>query len=556
MAKTHATLKTKKNSDDLILIAGILLLLVGAFIFFTYDNSQKAANATPTPKASIVPSATPSAIPTVKAEAKGPASDGLVFMNITQDQAYAGLKNGSVDIYLGSLTAAQAVEAKSNPEIALYPASSQINGIIFNPAPSANGTFNPFALQQVRFAFNYLLDRKALVETAHSGFGKPIVTNVFEGHPSYYVTEGVLSEFNITYDKAKALSMIDAAMAGAGATKKDGKWTYAGKPVNVTVIFYSRYPEFVAMSEAVAQACEQAGFAVNRLTMNKGDKNPADYTDPALLKWNVDVSAWIFYGASKYSDVSFMGLSNKPGWYEFKNAKLNTLGKRLSNYSSRTEWEQINEEIARQFINDSVSLWLTENDNIFAARSAVKGVVQDNFVGLRAYQNLRGAYVAGKPVLTVATDNTYYPGDSWNNIVIESINMMDVHNSIVDPLTFSDPKLEVIQYRWGYKIDTAGPSGKLSVPADAIVWNTTQNKWVAVGSGLNATSKVTYDLSRFVGTKWHHNATISMADVLYFAASLWEMSLDAQKNETSSLNYGTYFATLKGMRISGNTVEG
>ncbi len=43
MAKPRAKLKTPKSSDDLILIAGILLLLVGSYMFFTYDNSQRQA---------------------------------------------------------------------------------------------------------------------------------------------------------------------------------------------------------------------------------------------------------------------------------------------------------------------------------------------------------------------------------------------------------------------------------------------------------------------------------------------------------------------------------
>ena len=63
MAKPHANLKTPKNSDDLILIAGVLLLLAGSYMFFTYDNSQRAADATPTsaPTAAANVSASPAA---------------------------------------------------------------------------------------------------------------------------------------------------------------------------------------------------------------------------------------------------------------------------------------------------------------------------------------------------------------------------------------------------------------------------------------------------------------------------------------------------------------
>ena len=190
MAKTKITPKNKKNSDDLLLIAGIMLLLVGSYMFFITQNGwQPPAQPTATPFAT--------ATPTVSI-LQGPASDGIVFINMTTDNAYSGLKNGSVDISFSPLTAAQALEAKNNPNITLYSATSQINGMIFNPAPTANGTFNPFALQQVRFAFNYLLDRQALVTTAHAGFGKAILTNVYAGHPSYYTTAGAIEDSNIS----------------------------------------------------------------------------------------------------------------------------------------------------------------------------------------------------------------------------------------------------------------------------------------------------------------------------------------------------------------------
>jgi len=556
MAKTHATLKTKKSSDDLILIAGIILLLVGAFMFFNYDNANKAANATPTPMASAIPSATPIASPTVQAVAQGPAEDGLVFVNMTEDAAYAGLKDGSVDIYLGSLLPKHAVEAKNNPNITLYSAASQINAITFNPAPSANGTFNPFALQQVRFAMNYLIDRDAIVNTIHNGFGSVLFTNINQAHPSYEAVSPVIDEFAIAFNKSFALAMIDKAMTGAGAKKLNGTWTYNGKNATVIVLISESNADMRAIAEFTADALSDAGFAVDRQYMKKEDKtSPYDF-DPAELKWNVGVGAWIYYSASRYEDVFFPGLDYQEGWYKFENKKLENLYERLSNYSTKEEWQEINSEIARLELNDSVGMWVSASDTVFAARKEVLGLTEDKFIGLRSYSNLRSAYVQGKKSLTIAEDYLYSEGDSWNNYVVESISMMDVHNAMTDPITVSNPqKLETQQYRWGYKIETAGASEKLEVPADAVLWNTSADQWQAVGKNASATSKTTYDLSRYVGAKWHHNATITVADVLYFAASVWDASLDVQKNESASFKYRGYFATVRGIKVSGNTLE-
>ncbi|MFA5246593.1 MAG: ABC transporter substrate-binding protein [Candidatus Micrarchaeia archaeon] len=550
MAKTKPNLKTKKNSDDLLLIAGILLLLVGSFIFFTYQgpDSGKTGNPTATPIASK-----PTATPTVKAALQGPAAEGMTFVNMTTDAAYAGLKDGSVDIFLGSLTPQQAIEAKGNPNIALYTAASQINALGFNPAPSANGTFNPFALQQVRLAMNYLIDRKAIVKNVHNGFGSVLITNINQVHPSYSAVKPTIDEYNITYNKAKALAMIDSAMTGAGAKKQDGFWAYNGKNASIIVLISETNADMKGIGEFTATALSGAGFAVNKQYLKKGDKtSPLDF-DPAELKWNVDVGAWIYYSASKYEGVFFPSLDSKQGWYKYENKALENLYNRLSNVSSEAEWAEVNSQIARLALNDSIGMWVSASDTIFAARKQVKGLTEDNFIGLRSYANLRDAYAEDKKSLTIAANYLFDEGDSWNNMVIESISMMDVHNAITDPGVVSNPQtLKTQPYRLGYKIETAE---KLDVPADAVVWNTSANVWQPVGKNASATSKTTYDLSKYVGTKWHHNATITLADVLYFVSSVWDSSLDAQKNETAALNFGNYLSTVRGIKIVGNTIE-
>lgn len=558
MAKTHATLKTKKSSDDLILIAGILLLLAGSYMFFITQNSAlpPVGQAAVSPIASASPSKTPPATPPVQAVVQGPASDGLVFVNMTEEAAYAGLKDGSVDIYLGSLSPEHALEAKNSPNITLYPAASQINGLTFNPAPSANGTFNPFALQQVRFAMNYLIDREAIVKNVHNGFGSVLFTNINQAHPSYRAVSPVIDEYGISYNKSLALAMIDSAMTGAGAEKQNGVWTYNGKNATVTVLVSESNADMKAIAEFAAAALSDAGFAIDRQYIKKGDKtSPYDF-DPAQLKWNAGVGAWVYYSASRYEDVFFPSLDYQDGWYKYENKALENLYKRLSNYSSEEEWQEINAGIARLELNDSVGMWVSASDTIFAAGRQVKGLTDDEFVGLRSYANLRSAYVEGKKSLTIAANYLYTQGDSWNNYVVESISMMDVHNSVTDPIVVSNPQtLKTQPYRWGYKIETAGTAGTLDVPSDAVLWNTSANAWQPVGKNANATSKTTYDLSKYVGTKWHHNATITWADVLYFTASVWDASLDPQKNETSAFKFASYLPTVRGIRIAGNTLE-
>ena len=58
--------------------------------------------------------------------------------------------------------------------------------------------------------------------------------------------------------------------------------------------------------------------------------------------------------------------------------------------------------------------------------------------------------------------------------------------------------------RLDYEVRTAGPRSKLSVPTDAVLWNADKDRWDRVGSGVQATSRIVYDYSRYFSSKWHH----------------------------------------------------
>ena len=49
-------------------------------------------------------------------------------------------------------------------------------------------------------------------------------------------------------------------------------------------------------------------------------------------------------------------------------------------------------------------------------------------------------------------------------------------------------------------------------------------------AGTTAVSRVTFDYSRYVGTRWHHGAEITMADVLYPIAESHDRAFDPEKS--------------------------
>ena len=484
----------------------------------------------------------------------GPVSDSVVVKRIAPENASNALLSGEIDYYLSSLTPEQAVSLKENPDVKLYYAASQVNGIILNPAPAPAGELNPFSLQGVRFAMQYLIDREGIVRDVNKGFGIPIMINLVPAHPSYAMVEDAVKSFGISYDKTRAEGMITAAMESAGAEKSNGVWTYNDKAITLKVIV-SENPDMAGIANTVSSELESAGFKIEKIPVKRGEDSPSDISDPSELKWNLEATAWIYYGFSKYNEVAFPELYSKEGWWEYNNTQMTAAGDRVANISSEAEWVQINQEMAELGINDSVGIWLTAKNNVFAAGSDVQGLTDDRFVGLRSYGNIREAFVPGKN-LSVGNAYTYESGSSWNPLVIEGIEMMDIVNTIQDPATWSNPvTLETQPFRMGYSIETNGPDSQMSVPQDAFTWNYTSNVWQAVGEGVMAKTKVTFDLSKYLGAKWHHGVSITWADVLYNLAGEWDISLDSEKREALDGFMEDTFKLVKGMRIDGDKLE-
>jgi len=534
-----------------VFLVSALLMLV---LFFGCVSQPSAPVQVPSP--APVPQAPVQ--PTVAAPVlKGPVSDGAVFKIVKRENAADALLSGEIDYYMDSLPVADAVKLQGNPDVALYPASASIYGFYLNPAPAKSGELNPFSIQKVRFALQYLVDREAVVKEAFSGLATPTATNPWPGHPSYETIRGTVDGFGIKADLQKATALIDEGMLGAGAAKQNGSWTYKGKPVLIK-IYSSDNNEYRGIIGIVAQSLSSKGFGVNVTVMNRTSqaKYPPESTDPAKLEWHLAPTGWLYYDVSTPAAASVPGLDEgESGWWAYNNTAISDLEKKMRDCKSLAEWEMLDRELAGAYLNDSTGFWLAVPDSTYAARKEVKGLAKDSFVGIRAYTNIREANVKGKSTLVLGTPGIYYAEESWNPVVINNLFMMDVVNSIYDPAIYANPKTLVKgPFRWGFAMD-GGPTSALSVPSDAFAWNYTDKRWAAVGDGKVAKMKITYDLSDYIGAKWHHGQKITWADVLYFTASTWDRSFDAKKQEISSSRWAGGFDAILGMRINGNYLE-
>src|SRR5680860_333325 len=115
----------------------------------------------------------------------GPVSDTIIFKQVAQAEALGELKAGNIDYYLSSLDPAQAISAKDDKDLNFYSAYSEFVSIALNPAPGKGDVLNPFSIQKVRLALNYLVDKTEIVETVYKGLATPTAANMIKEHPSY-----------------------------------------------------------------------------------------------------------------------------------------------------------------------------------------------------------------------------------------------------------------------------------------------------------------------------------------------------------------------------------
>jgi peptide/nickel transport system substrate-binding protein len=487
-----------------------------------------------------------------------PETDEIIISIIPIDEAKNALESGEIDYYLAPLDAVdvQNIKSSNNTNITLYPAVSTIMGFYVNPAPAEEG-FNPFSSQKVRFALNYLIDRNRIVSDVYNGDATPTITCPWPTHPSYNSVSNLVDSYNITNDMEKGMELLTEAMNEEGAVMVNGKWYYNDSEI-VLIIPIFRKSESISdmekMALVIADELSNAGFEVETQIFNNYNEFSPYVTNPIEQKWHVAVSGAIFYGASKYESAYSLSLYSEEGWWAYNDTTETEIIKSFDYASNEDEWNEINAELTKLYIDESLGLWLVALNSNYGARNEVQRIVYDNYVGLHSYKTVRQVKVPGKTLLNTAVPSLYDEGSSWNPVIIENIYMMNLLNTIHDPVFAQNPiSLEKEPLRWSYIIERY--TSPQEIPEEVFNWNVIENKWESVSTNETVKTKVTYDLSKYIGVNWHHGEKISWADVLYFIASVNEGTYDLDKQDVFSWGYESKLDNVIGYRINGTNLE-
>ena len=492
--------------------------------------------------------------------------DSVKFIQyLDENTALEEVRKGNLDIYYDTISADR---LETQEGLQVFDATSRFYSILVNPAESEK--FNPFSSKDSRFALNYLVDRKLIVNELMGGHGHTSIAYYGLTDPEFLTVIEELETFDFKYNPTLANEIISKELEKNGAIKKENKWFVNEEPIEVIIFIRSDDPIRKAIGEILSAELEKIGFTVKK---DFGDLNKAFTvvygSNPSSLKWNLYTEAWHSSAFVKY-DSSGLGhmyspwYSNMPGfnnpsYWNYNNSKLDEITQKIytSDFQTAQQRAELIQDAIVEGIDESVRLFLAKKIDQYIVNEKVTGVVNDFGAGIPSRFTPINAK-SDHDELRIGVKQIYQ--GAWNPVMgMTDSYSVQIWGIISDPMTFKHPFTgETIPIRASWEVDTAGPDNKLTVPKEAIIWNPEIKDWETVGDNTTAISKVTFDISL---SKWHHKEKMDMNDIMH---SLYFKIEWGTQNDGEDKTFDTEFTpratqsiqTIKGVNpIDENTIE-
>ena len=537
----------------------------------------------------------------VLAEVKGPIVD-KVYINVRMKEEI-GLKDaaeGLTDIFFWGVNGPtiMGLDQATRDKLDIYAVPSGSWSLNFNPVPNAapyivkvedKEFFNPFAIREVRFAMNDLINRKYLVDEILGGAGGPMFTMGTPGQPGTYKYNLVANRLGFTPEgnEKKAIEDITEALQVAAALPelkgrlvKEGEWwTFDGEPATINFLIRVDDPQGrLKEGQYIASQIEKAGIKVERCLWDRVKCiETSYYSDPADYQWNIYTEGW-GAGATRAFWEHIVCQMYAP-WYGYMAG------------GPDNKWHYENDEIDRLTEKAYTGNFLTEEEYWDTVLEALDLALKDACRIYVAYQmdyyatnkaafNNRMCYGLGDglnewSLITANTKNkelriTEYSAkgalfmSAWDPIGTEGFN--DVYSLVIaQPLSergsFESPASAIatpwraIPYDVKTEVDRdeAGEVvGKIPVSPEAIKYDSAKKEWYKVGSGETAMSIGTYN---YIFGNFHHGRPMTIANILYADAFVTEwINKDGENDKYYDAAYEDYhrpdWEVSKGMTLN------
>ena len=465
--------------------------------------------------------------------------DSIKFIQyLDENTALEEVRNGNLDVYYYTISPDRLETHQAREGLQVFDSTGISYSLLTNPAESDK--FNPFSSKEIRFALNYLVDRKLIVNELMGGYGSVITSYYSPSEPEYLTIIEQSESYNFKYNPGLANEIFTKVLTEKGAKKINGKWEIKGKPIEISIFIRSDDPVRKSIGEILSVELEKIGFIVKK---DFGDLNKAFVvvygSNPSDMKWSLYTEAWGRSAFVKYDSIGLAQMyspwfSNMPGfndpsYWNYKNDKLDELTQKIysAEFDTSKQREQLIQEAVTEGVNESVRIFLASKVNQYVANEKISGIVNDFGAGVPSRftpinaQSEEDEFVIGVKQI--------YQG-AWNPIMgLTDTYSRHIWGIISDPGTFKHPFTgETFPVRVDWQVETAGPNDKLTVPQKAIIWNPTLQKWENISQGTVATSKVTFD---FKFSNWHNGEMMDMNDILYSLYFTIDWGTQVDKND-------------------------
>jgi len=529
------------------------------------------------------------------AQAKyGPYADKVIY-DVRMDQTIAikDTAEGNTDVFFTGIDGKtfQGIQQADLNRLSVYAVPSGSWSLLLNPIPNkppytfqhkdGRTIFNPLAIREVRYAINWLIDRKKIVDEILLGAGEPMITAQTPGQPGTYRFNLVPAKLGMTArgNEKKAIADIDAAMKEAanlpenkGKLVKSGQfWTYNGQPVTIRFIIRVDDPTGRLLEgRYIAEQLEKAGLKVEQLEYDRSKAGQLAYgSDPADWEWSMYTEGWGAGATRAWWDVTisqmyspyygYMPGGQTAGFWNYQNDEIDRIAQKNINgwFLTSDEYWNDNMKVQEMALKEAVRIYVCSQVQYYVAN-------KDRFNARMLYGlgdglnnwSIRSADVKpdanGQKTLRV----TQYSArgslfmSSWDPVGVDGFS--DVYSAAIveactDPSTFESPnaaKDTPLRVKYDLKnVETkvaAGkegepPVGLIDVDKSALIFNSKTKKWETgveykdMGDGTfdyvkNNAIKSYSKLSniQYIYGKWHSGQPITVADIMYATAFAYE----------------------------------
>jgi peptide/nickel transport system substrate-binding protein len=465
--------------------------------------------------------------------------DSIKFIQyLDENTALEEVKNGNLDMYYYRISSDRLENNQSREGLKIFDSTGGSYSLLVNPAESEK--INPFSDKDARFALNYLVDRKLIVNELMSGYGAPTISYYGPTDPEYITIIKELESFNFKYNPTLAEEIISKSMIERGATKIDDKWIMNNNEVEIRIFIRSDDPVRKSIGEILSVELEKMGFTVRK---DYGDLNKAFVivygSNPADMNWNLYTEGWGRSAFVKYDSIglgqmyspwfSNMPGFNDPSYWNYKNEKLDKLTQEIykGDFETSEKRTELIQEAVKEGINESVRIFLASKVDQYVVNQNVEGVINDLGAGVPSRFTPINVKTNDEK-LTIGVKQIYQ--GAWNPIMgLTDTYSRHIWGIISDPITFKHPFTgETFPVRAQWEVETSGLDEKIQVPIESKIWNPSQQEWSNVPKNTLATSKVTFD---FEFSNWHNGESMDMNDILHSLYFTMEWGTQADEND-------------------------